>query len=108
MCDLSWGSACSPQALHVMTGFGQDFLAKHLLGWPTDGASHDAVGDAIKSLRLYRLHQQLSADRDRLAQTQARPIAWHSTSRAAVWHQRVVVLLRSTAMTATTSWFAPL
>ena len=56
-------------------GFGQDFLAKHLLGWPTDGAAHDAVGDAIKSLRLYRLHQQLSADGDRLTQTQARELA---------------------------------
>ena len=59
------------------TGFGQDFLAKHLLGWPTDGASHDAVGDAVKSLRLYWLHQQLSADPDRLAHTQARATCAH-------------------------------
>ena len=103
MCDLSWGSACSPQALHVMTGFGQDFLAKHLLGWPTDGASHDAVGDAIKSLRLYRLHQQLSANRDRLAQTQARASCTNVgvDSKAATSCARLSALLAeaTTAMT---------
>ncbi len=71
-CDLSWEMRLLTASCACLIGFGQDFLAKHLLGWPTDGASHDAVGDAIKSLRLYRLHQQLSADRDRLAQTQAR------------------------------------
>ncbi len=43
------------------TVFGQDFLAKHLLGWDTDGKSHDAVGDAIKSIQLFKLHQQLVA-----------------------------------------------
>ncbi len=103
ICDLSWGCACSPQALYVLTGFGQDFLAKHLLGWPTDGASHDAVGDAIKSLRLYRLHQQLSADRDRLAQTQARASCTNVgvDSKAAVQHARLSAL-RAGAMRATT------
>ena len=46
--------------------FGQDHLAKVLLGWDTAGASHDAVGDALKSIRLFNLYGQL----------QAQPEAW--------------------------------
>ena len=53
------------------TIFGQDFLAQHLLGWDTHSHSHDAVGDAIKSVQLFKLHQQLSvAGSDALAQAQ--------------------------------------
>ena len=48
--------------------FGQDHLAKVLLGWDTSGASHDAVGDALKSIRLFNLYGQL----------QAQPEAWRS------------------------------
>ena len=42
--------------------FGQDHLAKVLLGWDTAGASHDAVGDAIKSIRLFNVYSRLQAD----------------------------------------------
>lgn len=42
--------------------FGQDHLAKVLLQWDAPAAGgHDAVGDALKSIRLFRLHQQLQA-----------------------------------------------
>lgn len=40
--------------------FGQDHVAKVLLGWDTDGVSHDAVTDATKSMRLFNHYQQLS------------------------------------------------
>jgi hypothetical protein len=78
---------CSGLQYKNYTGFGQDFLAKHLLGWPTDGASHDAVGDAVKSLRLFKLHQQLSADGERLAQTQARDWPRAVTAESGKQHQ---------------------
>ncbi|KAK9908817.1 hypothetical protein WJX75_003286 [Coccomyxa subellipsoidea] len=42
--------------------FGQDHLAKVLLGWDSQNASHDAVGDAIKSIRLFNLYNTLKAD----------------------------------------------
>lgn len=41
--------------------FGQDHLAKVLLGWDSQNASHDAVGDAIKSIRLFNLYNTLKA-----------------------------------------------
>jgi hypothetical protein len=43
--------------------FGQDHLAKVLLGWDGGHAGHDAVGDAVKSMRLFNLYQhELQAD----------------------------------------------
>ena len=36
--------------------FGQDHLAKVLLSWDTTGQNHDAVLDAMKSMRLFNLH----------------------------------------------------
>lgn len=57
------------------TIFGQDFLAKHLLGWDTDSRSHDAVGDAIKSIQLFNYHQQMSAsDPDELTRAKVRTL----------------------------------
>ncbi len=41
--------------------FSQDHAAKALLGWDVDGAQHNAVLDAIKSMRLFNYHQQLQA-----------------------------------------------
>jgi hypothetical protein len=40
------------------TVFGQDHLAKVLLDWNT-GDQHDAVGDAVKSIRLFNMYRQL-------------------------------------------------
>ena len=41
--------------------FGQDHVAKLLLSWDiADG--HDAVGDAMKSIALFKLYQQLKPD----------------------------------------------
>ena len=39
--------------------FSQDHLAKVLLGWEVgaNGGGHDAVGDAVKSIRLFNLYQ---------------------------------------------------
>ena len=50
--------------------FAQDHLAKTLLGWDTSRA-HDAAGDAVKSMRLFRLAQQLREDPARWAEMQA-------------------------------------
>jgi hypothetical protein len=43
--------------------FSQDHLAKTLLQWDVSG-THDAVGDAIKSVRLFNLHQSVQANSD--------------------------------------------
>ena len=41
--------------------FGQDHVAKVLLSWNVaDG--HDAVGDAMKSIALFKLYQRLKPD----------------------------------------------
>lgn len=47
--------------------FSQDHLAKTLLSWDVS-AQHDAVGDAIKSIRLFNLYQSV----------QGQPAAWNS------------------------------
>ena len=41
--------------------WGQDHLAAVLLAWPPSGP-HDAVTDAVKSMRLFNLHGRLRAD----------------------------------------------
>ena len=41
--------------------FGQDHVANVLLNYPAK-ERHDAVGDAIKSVRLFNLSQQLQKD----------------------------------------------
>jgi RNA exonuclease 4 len=53
--------------------FGQDHVAKVLLGWETGpgAGSHDAVKDAIKSMRLFNYYHQL----------QATPGAWEGAQR---------------------------
>lgn len=54
--------------------FGQDHVAKVLLNYPVVG-SHDAVGDAIKSVRLYNLSQQLQQDPAAWQQAQQKLLA---------------------------------
>ena len=41
--------------------FGQDHVARMLLGWESD-TTHNAVTDAVKSIRLFNLHQSLQAN----------------------------------------------
>lgn len=41
--------------------FGQDHVARVLLKYP-EAQTHDAVGDALKSIRLYHLSRQLQQD----------------------------------------------
>lgn len=41
--------------------WGQDHLAAVLLAWPPTGP-HDAVTDAVKSMRLFNLHGRLRAE----------------------------------------------
>ena len=41
--------------------FGQDHVARVLLNYP-EAQTHDAVGDALKSIRLYNLSKQLQQD----------------------------------------------
>lgn len=43
--------------------FSQDHLAKTLLQWDIS-ETHDAVGDAIKSVRLFNLHQSVQSNPD--------------------------------------------
>ncbi len=77
----------APQSLVDLTGlfriwnprygtwsvFGQDHLAKVLLGWDSAGASHDAVGDAVKSIRLFNVYSRLQADPEEWQRAQVRP-----------------------------------
>ncbi|KAL4445396.1 hypothetical protein ABPG77_011221 [Micractinium sp. CCAP 211/92] len=55
--------------------FGQDHLAKVLLNWDTTVGGHDAVGDALKSIRLFKLYQQLQASPAQWAAAQAALLA---------------------------------
>ena len=41
--------------------FGQDHVARVLLNYP-DAQTHDAVGDALKSIRLFNLSTKLQQD----------------------------------------------
>jgi RNA exonuclease 4 len=50
--------------------FGQDHLAKVLLGWETSDR-HDAVGDALKSIRLFNYHRSM----------QNQPVAWENAQK---------------------------
>ena len=47
----------------------QDHLARALLGWDLEEA-HDAVGDAIKSMRLWALFAELKEDPGQLRAAQ--------------------------------------
>ena len=53
--------------------YSQDHLAKVLLGWNAQNAPHDAVGDAIKSIRLFNLYNTLQAQPDAWQKAQASP-----------------------------------
>ncbi|PRW05824.1 Small RNA degrading nuclease [Chlorella sorokiniana] len=55
--------------------FGQDHLAKILLNWDTGVGGHDAVGDAVKSIRLFKLHQQLQPTPEQWQAAQAALLA---------------------------------
>jgi len=50
----------SPLSSHDSV-WGQDHLAAVLLAWPPAGP-HDAVTDAVKSMRLFNLHGRLRAE----------------------------------------------
>lgn len=68
--------------------FGQDHLARVLLGWDSAGASHDAVGDAIKSVRLFNLYSQLQGDPTSWQKAQARTrLPFPPCSRPPSWLQ---------------------
>ena len=48
-------------SLFLCSVWGQDHLAAVLLAWPPAGP-HDAVTDAVKSMRLFNLHGRLRAE----------------------------------------------
>ncbi|CAG9460906.1 unnamed protein product [Pedinophyceae sp. YPF-701] len=52
------------------TLFSQDHAAQHLLGWPGNQA-HDAVGDAVKSIRLYNCYKYFESNPDEWEAAQA-------------------------------------
>ena len=56
--------------------FSQDHLARVLLDWGPDAAGHDAVLDAVKSVRLFNLYSQLQAAPQEWQAAQVRPRAW--------------------------------
>ena len=64
--------------------WGQDHLAKVLLGITNE--RHDAAGDALKSMKLWRLYNDLKTDpqrhREALVQLQILPIAFWSLIRS--------------------------
>ena len=49
--------------------------AQVLLGWDSSGTSHDAVGDAVKSIRLFNLYTALQADPAAWQKAQVRGLA---------------------------------
>ena len=51
--------------------FGQDHVARVLLKYP-EAQTHDAVGDALKSIRLYNLSRQLQQDPAQWQQAQVK------------------------------------
>ena len=50
--------------------YGQDHLAKVLLGWDLDNMQHSASFDAVKSMRLFNLYNQLQQDPQQWQQAQ--------------------------------------
>lgn len=58
--------------------FGQDHVAKLLLNQDVSG-SHDAVGDAIKSVRLFKLSEQLKLNPDAWEQAKVKDTTAVST-----------------------------
>lgn len=44
------------------TVFGQDHVATVLLGWDLQNMAHNAAFDALKSIKLFNLHQQMKQD----------------------------------------------
>lgn len=50
--------------------FGQDHVARMLLGWDDGEQSHDAVRDAQKSMRLFNLYNQYQQNSDQWKQAQ--------------------------------------
>lgn len=44
------------------TVFGQDHVATVLLGWDLKNMSHNAAFDAVKSIKLFNLYQQMQQD----------------------------------------------
>lgn len=59
-----------PHAPDTPAVYSQDQLAKVLLGWQVENARHDAVIDAVKSVRLFNLFYQMQADPQRWQQAQ--------------------------------------
>lgn len=50
--------------------FSQDHLAKVLLGWDLENMQHNAAFDALKSIKLFNLHQQMQQDQAQWQQAQ--------------------------------------
>lgn len=55
---------------HSFSVFSQDHLAKVLLGWDLENMQHNAAFDAMKSVKLFNLHQQLQGDEQQWQQAQ--------------------------------------
>jgi hypothetical protein len=56
------------------TYFGQDHVAACLLGEGNEGAAHNAVTDAMKSMRLFNMYVDVSRNPEKLAEMQRRLI----------------------------------
>lgn len=52
--------------------FSQDHLVKALLGWDLENSQHNAALDALKSIKLFNLYQQLQRDEQAWQQAQER------------------------------------
>lgn len=55
-----------------VTMYSQDHLVKVLLGWDLQGMQHNAALDALKSVKLFNLYQQMQQD----------PPAWERAKQA--------------------------
>jgi RNA exonuclease 4 len=50
--------------------FSQDHVAKVLLGWDLEHLQHNAAFDALKSVKLFNLYQQMQPDKQQWQQAQ--------------------------------------
>jgi RNA exonuclease 4 len=53
------------------TVYSQDHLVKVLLGWDVENTAHNAALDALKSVKLFNLYQQMQADKPAWERAQA-------------------------------------
>ena len=66
MCPLATSRACLTARAGSYTYFGLDHAASCWLGEANDGKAHNAVTDAIKSMKIFNLYCRCQGDAEEL------------------------------------------